>query len=71
MPPFVSSFPTSTDDVKKFEYSSLHFKYRILVVKSTFVKHPIYIAKKDTSSMNFKISDKTKYLTVKPNWFRI
>ena len=70
MPPFVSSFPTSADDVKKFEFSSLHFKYRILV-KSTFVKRPIYIAKKDTSSMNFKISDKTKYLTVKPNWFRI
>ena len=47
MPPFVSSFLTSADDVTKFdfEFSTLHFKYRILV-KSTFVKRPIYIAKK-------------------------
>ena len=45
MPPFVSLFLTSADDFKKFEFSTLHFKYRILV-KSTFVKRPIYIAKK-------------------------
>ena len=42
-----SQVPTLADDVQKFEFSSLHFEYRILdkrvKIQQSFVFYPIFL----------------------------